>query len=105
MWMKSIAPSRAAEMTTTRPRWNAMKPSTSTEPHRVKSMMSALIVMTARPSDTSGHIRNVRARRPKPDRQRNDGPPHREIGTQDRQFPRDRAAVADQGPTHPHGDG
>jgi hypothetical protein len=39
------------------------------------------------------------------DRHREQHPPDREFGAEDRQFPRDRAAIADQRPAHHHRNG
>src|SRR4051794_9930217 len=101
IWMKSKVPSRADDTSTVRPRRQARKASTATEPHRMRSMMSALM---AQPSDRSGYRRSVRARLPDRQRQRDHDAPDRKIGAHDRQFPSDRAAISDQGPTHDHGD-
>src|SRR5437667_108987 len=48
MLMKSIVPSRAADTSTTRPRRQTRKASAATEPHSVRSMISAAL-MTAAP--------------------------------------------------------
>src|SRR3954464_7685146 len=95
MWTKSIVPSRADDTSTVRPRCHAKKPSAATEPHKMTSMIRALMgSLRVHPDINKTSECACKDRQ----RHRDQDAPEREIGPQDGQFPGDRAAVPDQCP-------